>query len=142
MFLASADAATALALRLEGVGQRTVTLAAEITAPHARVALTDVAFYRPALLRFCEEVRRLRMGTVGTATLRSAQAGELDLNVWVIPATGRETLGAEIALRRAHGPQSPQDRFDAVFALTPAALYAFTAGLRAALHERVSGGLM
>ena len=141
MFLASADANTAVALRLVGVGQRTVTLAAEVAAPYARIGLPDVAFYRPVLRRFCEEVVRLRAGELGTATLRSAEAGELELRIWVIPATGRETLGAELALRRAHGAWGQRERFDAVFALTPAALDAFATGLRATLHERISGGL-
>lgn len=141
MFLASEDAVTALALRLVGVGQRSVTLAAEVSAPYAHVALPDVVFYRRELLRFCEGVLRLRAGAAGTAALRSAQAGELELLVWAIPTTGRETLGAELALRRTHGEHGPQDRFDVVFGLTPAALYAFAVGLRAALHERLSGGL-
>lgn len=141
MFLASADTATALALRLVGVGQRTVTLAVEVAAPHARIALPDVTCYRPALRGFCDEVVRLRSGTGGTATLRSAETGELELRVWVIPAMGRETLGAELALRHTHGDWGQQERFDAVFALTPAALYAFATGLRAALHERISDGL-
>jgi hypothetical protein len=141
VFLASADTATALALRLVGVGQRTVTLAVEVAAPHVRIALPDVTCYRPALRRFCEEVERLRAGEAGAATLRSAQAGELELRVWVAPATGRETLGAELALRHSHGDWGQQERFDAVFALTPAALYAFATGLRAALHKRISDGL-
>lgn len=141
MFIASTDGATALALRLAGVGQRSVTLAIQVTAPQAHLSLPEVSVYREDLRRFCEAAAAMRADMVDAAMLRGATPGELELRVWIVPATGRELIGVELALRRDRRGHAAQDRFATLFAVTPDALRAFETGLRAALAERIHDGL-